>query len=90
MSPELPERQVSEASQDRDASLSGRLETDDGSFRIFRVSVGISYDGSDDSDGQRISLSDAIRSLRHGDLAATIRALQILSGRVPSGTVADL
>ncbi len=79
------EREVSQASQDKDAGLSGGLGTDDGSFRTLRVSVGTPYDGSDDSDGRRISLSDAIRALGQGDLAATIRALQILSGRVPAG-----
>jgi len=74
------ERQVSEASQDRDASLSGGLETDDGSFRTLRVSVGTPYDGSDAA-GQRISLSDAIRALGQGDLAASVSVLRILTGQ---------
>jgi len=76
------ERSVSETRKDKGSLLSGGIEADSGSFRTLRVSVGTPYDGSGAAD-QRITLADAVLALRQGDLAATMRTLQILSGRVP-------
>jgi hypothetical protein len=79
------ERPVAESARDAGSLLSGGLETDEGLFRALRLSVGISYEGTSVGQDQRATLTDAVRALREGDLAATIGALRILTGLASGG-----